>query len=184
VTVKVQTKGVENVVKRMITAARAARDTDAGLEAQNTSGTAYGRKQITEAQTPTLTALTRSAERAEGKRHVRRSAGQNVKIWRRQQREGRNAFTYDKSKGRRKWVKGIRRAVRHRPDAIHDAGEDVADFMLDSVQRNIDMGKNIAPNKGRYAEWKRKRFPSKPALELSGQLRKGLKPKVLQRGRR
>ncbi len=91
---------------------------------------------------------------------------------------------FNRNKGRALWIRGAMKAVRFSPTAMNDAGERVANYMLDETNNNIDSGRGVRPNTGRYAEWKRKRFPGKPALELSGQLRASLKPKVIQSGRR
>lgn len=182
--IKAETTGIQSFMRRLNAARKAARDTDAGLEVTGTRGTAYGRKKSTEAQTPTLSALTRANERSEGMRQQYRSPAANMRIWNRHKKNDRNPFKYNVSRGRREWVKGAKRAVRFGTAAIHAAGEKVAKYMLDAVRANIEAGNGIKPNSGRYAEWKRKRFPGKPALVLSGQLLESLKPKVIQDGRR
>ena len=178
-----KTTGLRAVARRLNNARKAARDTGAALEAQRTKGSSFIRKEVTEAQRPTLAALNRAALRAEGLRHGTRAAANNARLWRKHKKAGRNAFVYDVWAGRLEWVRGIKEAVRNNTSALKTASKNVAKFMLTSVQCNIVSGKGMKPNKGRYAEWKQKRWPGKPVLELSGQLRESLKPKVITDGR-
>ena len=182
--ISAKTTGLRRFSRRVIDARKAARDTDAGLEVIGTRGTSYGRKKSTEAQKPTLGAMQKAAHKSEGMREGWRSPAANLRIWNKHKADGRNPFVFNRNKGRALWIRGAMKAVRFSPTAMNDAGERVANYMLDETNNNIDSGRGVRPNTGRYAEWKRKRFPGKPALELSGQLRASLKPKVIQSGRR
>jgi hypothetical protein len=159
--------------------------TDAGLEVLPSRGTAYRRRKKTEAQRPTLAALNKAIGRTLGEVQQYRGVGFNMRIWNTQKSRGRNPFHYRKSDGNKIWLAGAKRAVRIRTghaDVIEHAGQRVAELMMKTVQENIDSRRGIAPNRGRYAKWKEKRWQGeKPPLELSGQLREALKPVVLRK---